>query len=210
MRPLIRTVRLVAVALALGTAGSCTAAPAWAAEPRKSGAAAPEGIDVRDPDLRLSPGKTLAEPRVLPVRVKVRDIRQVVEDEKSAERREDTNAEVRFALPAAVLFGEDSSRLSGGAQARIAAIAREIKDQKATTVHVFGFTDDQGSAAHGDVLSKQRADAVRDVLDDELPGSSITFDVRGFGERHPAQSNASEEGRARNRRVEVSFPHQGA
>ncbi|MEU0072185.1 OmpA family protein [Streptomyces sp. NPDC006332] len=162
-------------------------------------ASAPVNVDANDPDLKLPEGGTLAEPKVL-------DIKQVVEDQSGDERREDTNADVKFALQAEVLFGKDSAKLGAEAKARISSIAEEIKTQNATRVRVFGFTDDLGSAAHGDVLSKRRANAVQDVLDQELNDPNVTFEVRGYGEQYPISSNATESGRKKNRRVEVSFP----
>ncbi|MFB9464234.1 OmpA family protein [Streptomyces cinereospinus] len=162
-------------------------------------ASAPVEVDPNDPDLKIPEGATLAEPKVL-------DIKQVVEDQSGEERREDTNADVKFALQAEVLFGKDSARLSSAAQARILAIAEEIKTQNATKIRVFGFTDDLGSSAHGDALSRRRANAVHDVLDSELNDPNVTFEVRGYGEQYPIADNSSESGRKKNRRVEVSFP----
>jgi outer membrane protein OmpA-like peptidoglycan-associated protein len=162
-------------------------------------ASAPVSVDANDPDLKLPEGATLAEPKVL-------DIKQVVEDQSGDERREDTNADVKFALQAEVLFGKDSAKLSAEARARISSIADEIKTQNATKIRVFGFTDNLGSSAHGDVLSKQRANAVEGVLDQELNDPNIVFEVRGYGEQYPISSNATESGRKKNRRVEVSFP----
>ncbi|GGW31702.1 hypothetical protein GCM10010503_04290 [Streptomyces lucensis JCM 4490] len=165
-------------------------------------AAAPVKVDPTDPDLKLPEGATLAQAKVL-------DIKSVVEDQSGDERREDTNADVTFALQAEVLFGKDSAKLGAEAKARIASIATEIKKQNATRVRVFGFTDDLGSSGHGDVLSKQRANAVQAVLDQDLNDPDITFDVRGYGERYPIADNSSEEGRRKNRRVEVTFPRTG-
>ncbi|MFH8660050.1 OmpA family protein [Streptomyces afghaniensis] len=162
-------------------------------------ASAPVEVDGNDPDLKLVDGATLAEAKVL-------DIKTVIEDEAGEERREDTNTDVKFALQAEVLFGKDSAKLSSQAKARIAAIAEEIKAQNATKVRVFGFTDNLGSSAHGDVLSRQRASAVHGVLDDELGDSNITYEVRGYGEQYPIADNSTEAGRKKNRRVEVSFP----
>jgi outer membrane protein OmpA-like peptidoglycan-associated protein len=162
-------------------------------------ATAPVELDPNDPDLKVPDGATLAEPKVL-------DIKQVVEDQSGDERREDTNADVKFALQAEVLFSKDSAKLSGEAKSRISAIAEEIKTQNATKIRVFGFTDNLGSSAHGDVLSKQRADAVQNVLDQELNDSNVTYEVRGYGEQYPIADNSTEAGRKKNRRVEVSFP----
>ncbi|MET7680319.1 OmpA family protein [Streptomyces sp. NPDC005423] len=165
-------------------------------------ASAPVKVDPTDPDLKLPEGATLADPKVL-------DIKSVVEDQGGEERREDTNSDVTFALQAEVLFGKDSAKLGAAAKSRIDAIAAEIKKQKATQVRVFGFTDDLGSSAHGDVLSKQRADAVQAVLDSDLNDPAITFEVRGYGEQYPIADNSTEAGRKKNRRVEVTFPRPG-
>ncbi|WP_411082120.1 OmpA family protein [Streptomyces sp. cmx-18-6] len=158
----------------------------------------PVPIDGQDPDLKMPEGGTLAPSRVL-------DIVQVVEDLGGEERREDSNADIKLALQAEVLFGKNSAKLGPEANARIAAIADEIKKQNTTKVRVFGFTDDLGSSAHGDVLSKKRADAVHRVLSKQL-GPSITYEIRGYGEQYPIASNSDEEGRKKNRRVEISFP----
>ncbi|MFI6058523.1 OmpA family protein [Streptomyces sp. NPDC051286] len=162
----------------------------------------PVEVDSNDPDLKMPEGGTLAPAKVL-------DIIQVVEDQGGEERREDSNASIKFALQAEVLFGKDSAKLSAAAKSRIAAVAAEIKKQNATKVRVFGFTDNLGSSAHGDVLSKQRADAVHGVLVQSL-GSTITFEIRGYGEQYPIADNSTEEGRKKNRRVEVSFPRGSA
>jgi outer membrane protein OmpA-like peptidoglycan-associated protein len=136
---------------------------------------------------------------------KVLDIKQVIESEGGDERREDTNADIKFALQAEVLFGKDSAKLNPDAVSRIQAIADEIKAQGATNVRVFGFTDNLGSYAHGKTLSKKRADAVHNELSKTL-GPDVTFEVRGYSEDYPIADNSSEEGRKKNRRVEVSFP----
>ena len=162
-------------------------------------ASAPVKIDPTDPDLKLPEGATLAAPKVL-------DIKSVVEDQSGDERREDTNADVTFALQAEVLFSKDSAKLSAESKGRIATIAEEIKKQNATQVRVFGFTDNLGSSAHGDVLSRQRANAVQAVLDQDLNDPNVVFEVRGYGEQYPIADNSTEEGRRKNRRVEVSFP----
>ncbi|WP_327353749.1 OmpA family protein [Streptomyces sp. NBC_01304] len=158
----------------------------------------PPTVDPDAPGLKLADGATLAPARVL-------DIKSVVEDLGGEERREETNSDMKFALQAEVLFGKDSSKLNPDALGRIKAIADEIEAQKATKIRVFGFTDNLGSYGHGKTLSKKRADAVHDELAKDL-GSEITFEVRGYSEDYPIASNSTEEGRKKNRRVEVSFP----
>ncbi|GAA0487368.1 OmpA family protein [Streptomyces olivaceiscleroticus] len=156
-------------------------------------------VDVNDPDLKLPEGKSLAAPKVL-------DIKTVVGDERGTEQREDSNSDVKFQLQAEVLFGKDSAKLSDVANDRIRQIAAEIRKQQATQVTVAGFTDDLGSSEHGLKLSKERADAVQQQLNEELDGGAVTFEIRGYGEDAPVASNDTENGRKKNRRVEVSFP----
>jgi outer membrane protein OmpA-like peptidoglycan-associated protein len=181
------------------------AGPAFSEPPDNFGNAAndsrPNRIDPQAAGLKLADGAKLAPSKVL-------DIKFVSEDLGGVERREDSTAKTKFTLQTEVLFPEDSSQLDDSAQARISDIATEIDSQRATEINVFGFTDDQGSYEHGKKLSKKRADAVQQALAEEL-NSTVTFNVRGYSEDYPIADNKSEEGRKKNRRVEVSFPRQG-
>ncbi|AIA05647.1 OmpA family protein [Streptomyces noursei] len=162
---------------------------------------APVHIDATNPNLRMVQGAKLAPPKVL-------NIKSIVESDDGSESRQDTNDNITFALQAEVLFSKDSAELSTDALARISAIADEVRQRHATNLRVFGFTDNLGSAAHGLVLSKQRANAVQRELAVDL-GSSVTFQIRGYGEQYPIADNSTEAGRRKNRRVEVSFPRSG-
>ncbi|MBB1256309.1 OmpA family protein [Streptomyces sp. OF3] len=121
------------------------------------------------------------------------------------ERREESNEKTKFTLQAEVLFDKNSSKLNAKANARIADIAAEINKQKASKVSVYGFTDNLGSYENGVRLSQERAEAVHKVLVKTLNDASLRFDIRGYSEDYPIASNATEEGRAQNRRVEISF-----
>ncbi|MFG2450618.1 OmpA family protein [Streptomyces sp. NPDC048512] len=199
------TFTALAVLVTLGLPGPAHADDDPSAPPGSVTTSPPPDVDANSPGLKLADGATLAAAKVL-------DIKSVVEDLGGEERREDTNADVTFALQAEVLFPKDSSKLNPDAQSRIQAIADEIKAQKATTVRVFGFTDNLGSYAHGLTLSKNRAEQVHDRLAAALGSSDtdITFEVRGYSEDYPIADNTSEQGRRKNRRVEVSFPRGSA
>ncbi|MFF7811923.1 OmpA family protein [Streptomyces roseolus] len=192
-----RVAALVVVAMVgwSGTAGSV----AYADDPPGSTSTSPPpAIDTNSPNLMLPDGATLAPAKVL-------DIKQIVEEEGGEQRREDTNVDVTFALQAEVLFPKDSAKLSPAAAARIRAIAAEVRTQGSGKVRVFGFTDNLGTYEHGLKLSKERAVAVQQVLARELdPGTS--YEIRGYSEDYPIADNGTEEGRKKNRRVEVSFP----
>ncbi|MFF5445286.1 OmpA family protein [Streptomyces sp. NPDC012888] len=165
----------------------------------EASSAAPVQIDSNSPGLKMPQGGILAAPKVL-------DIAEVVEDLGGEERRQETNQNVMMALQAEVLFPEDSDVLNAQAAARIQAIGQEINQSKATQVRVFGFTDDQGSYEHGKVLSKKRADAVQRELAKTVTNPAVTFDIRGYSEDYPIADNKTEEGRKKNRRVEITFP----
>ncbi|MFF1453228.1 OmpA family protein [Streptomyces sp. NPDC058274] len=197
------TLTAFAVLVTLGLPG-----PAYAddedpsAPPGSVTTSPPPEVDATSPGLKLADGATLAPAKVL-------DIKSVVEDLGGEERRVDTNENVTFALQAEVLFPKDSSKLNPEARSRIQAIAEEIGAQNASNVRVFGFTDNLGSYAHGLTLSKKRAEAVHDQLAANL-GGDVTFEVRGYSEDYPIADNTSEQGRRKNRRVEVSFPRSGS
>ncbi|MFD7161926.1 OmpA family protein [Streptomyces violascens] len=191
----------IAAALVLTAGGTTAYADETPSSPPLPGTEATSDpsmkVDSTSPNLKLPEGGTLAAPKVL-------DIKSIVEDQGGEERRSDTNTSVTFALQAEVLFAMDSAALSTDANDRIQGIAGEIKKQKATNVRVFGFTDNLGTHEHGVVLSKQRADAVQKALSLSL-GPDVTFEIRGYAEDYPISDNSTEDGRKKNRRVEVSF-----
>ncbi|AEW96245.1 hypothetical protein SCATT_38740 [Streptantibioticus cattleyicolor NRRL 8057 = DSM 46488] len=188
----------VPLAVAAALLCCCAAAPA---PPSPAGTPPPPvRVDPRAPGLRLTPGATLAPPKVL-------DVKTVVEDSNGDERRADTSVAVTFSLQTEVVFDKDSASLGPRASARIQAVADEITRQNAKTVRVFGFTDDLGTHEHGLELSKRRAEAVYALLARDLaPDPGLTFEVRGYAEQYPVADNATEDGRRKNRRVEITFP----
>ncbi|MET9493381.1 OmpA family protein [Streptomyces sp. NPDC006552] len=201
-RPLTAAAMCTAAAAVLLSAGPAQAdGPTPSAPPGSTTSSPPPRVDANSPGLKLADGATLAPAKVL-------DIKSVVEDLSGDERRSDTNEDITFALQAEVLFAKDSARLNPDAHSRIQAIADEINTQKAGAVRVFGFTDNLGSYAHGLTLSKKRAEAVHDELSTALgaKAGNLTFQVRGYSEDYPIADNATETGRKKNRRVEVSFP----
>ncbi|MGW8761747.1 OmpA family protein [Streptomyces sp. NPDC055815] len=192
--------RLAAFVLVCVALGPLVGPVAYADDgPGPAGTSSPAPvIDPTSPGLMLPDGATLAPAKVL-------DIKQIVEEDGGQQRRQDTNVDVTFALQAEVLFPKNSAKLSPDATARIAAIAAEINKMGSGRVRVFGFTDNLGTYEHGLKLSKERAVAVQQVLARALdPGTS--FDIRGYSEDYPIADNRTEEGRKKNRRVEISFP----
>ena len=69
---------------------------------------------------------------------------------------------------------------------------------------LFGFTDDNGKEENNMKLSRRRAEAVAGYLFDKFKLGPDRVISLWYGEANPVGSNATEEGRAKNRRVEIS------
>jgi outer membrane protein OmpA-like peptidoglycan-associated protein len=105
-------------------------------------------------------------------------------------------------LSGGVLFRSAESTLLSSAQVKLDQVAKALLDVRARNLIVEGHTDSQGSTSYNQGLSQRRADAVRDYLVQRgYPADRIQ--ARGMGKSHPIADNASPEGRANNRRVEI-------
>jgi len=78
-----------------------------------------------------------------------------------------------------------------------------MRDQPNLRLRVVGHTDDQGGAALNQTLSQHRAERVRQAIISRYGVDSARLTAVGMGSRQPVASNATEEGRAQNRRVEL-------
>jgi outer membrane protein OmpA-like peptidoglycan-associated protein len=106
-------------------------------------------------------------------------------------------------LSGSVLFTSGSSQLLAAAQLKLNDVADALtKQDPESRIVVEGYTDSQGTAASNQDLSERRAQAVRDYLVSRgIAGDRVTG--QGFGPTRPIADNASAEGRANNRRVEI-------
>jgi OOP family OmpA-OmpF porin len=101
-----------------------------------------------------------------------------------------------------VNFDFDKSDLRPETPEVLDSAATTIKQWGDTKVEVAGHTDSVGTEEYNLELSQRRAEAVRAYLvDKEVPADRLT--AKGYGESMPEADNATEEGRARNRRVEL-------
>jgi outer membrane protein OmpA-like peptidoglycan-associated protein len=88
------------------------------------------------------------------------------------------------------------------AQVKLDQVANALLAVRARNLIVEGHTDSQGSESYNQGLSQRRANAVRDYLVQRgYPSDRIQS--YGKGEGSPIANNASPEGRANNRRVEI-------
>lgn len=107
-------------------------------------------------------------------------------------------------MSASALFDHDKSTLKEEGKAALHSLDESIKARGATVVdiNVIGHTDSDGSEEYNMALSIRRAEAVRDYMVSEGVDAAI-IDVSGEGESNPIASNATREGRAENRRVDI-------
>jgi len=77
---------------------------------------------------------------------------------------------------------------------------REFPDQSVT---ITGHTDSRGDEDYNQELSQRRAEAVRDYLLANMSLSAALVTAKGYGESQPIASNDTDEGRAKNRRIDV-------
>jgi len=105
-------------------------------------------------------------------------------------------------LSGSVLFASDKSSLLPAARDRLNQVADALLATKERNLTVEGHTDSQGSSSYNQELSQRRADAVRSyIISRGYPSNLIQ--AHGIGKDRPVADNASAEGRANNRRVEI-------
>jgi outer membrane protein OmpA-like peptidoglycan-associated protein len=106
-------------------------------------------------------------------------------------------------LSGSILFVTNKSDLLPTAQVKLNQVAEALASQDSESkIVVDGYTDSQGAAAYNQDLSQRRAQSVRDYLVTRgIAPDRIT--AQGFGMNSPIADNATAEGRANNRRVEI-------
>ena len=118
---------------------------------------------------------------------------------------------VKISFDSGILFKTGKSDLTASSKTTLQQLATVLKDNSDCDVAIQGYTDNQGwknstaeqSAQKNQELSLDRASAVSEyLLKLAVPATQIKS-VEGFGEASPVASNATEAGRAQNRRVEV-------
>lgn len=110
--------------------------------------------------------------------------------------------QIKLVMPENVTFATGSAALSPNAQQALATAAQTLVQYPDTTLTINGHTDNTGSDAINEPLSQQRAQSVAYYLQSRGV-SSARLTTFGYGSRMPVASNATLEGRAQNRRVEI-------
>ncbi|MFO1407714.1 MAG: OmpA family protein [Steroidobacteraceae bacterium] len=107
-------------------------------------------------------------------------------------------------MPGNVTFAFDSSKLNPQFDAVLDKLATTLVEYNQTVIQIAGHTDSTGSHAYNMKLSLARADSVKAYLVGRgVPAARLV--TLGAGPDYPIASNATEEGRAENRRVEITI-----
>jgi OOP family OmpA-OmpF porin len=107
-----------------------------------------------------------------------------------------------------VKFDFDKSKVKEESYGDIKNLADFMNQYPQTNTTVEGHTDSVGTDAYNQKLSERRANAVREVLVDQYGVGSERVGSVGYGESRPVADNATEAGRAVNRRVEAEVEAQ--
>ncbi|WP_038616863.1 OmpA family protein [Pseudomonas alkylphenolica] len=103
-----------------------------------------------------------------------------------------------------VLFDTGRAELKNSANRTVLKLVQFLQLNPKRVVRIEGYTDSTGAAEDNLKLSRDRAQAVADMLVD-LGVDEKRIQVEGYGDQYPVEANASERGRAQNRRVEIVF-----
>ena len=105
-------------------------------------------------------------------------------------------------MPSNITFATDSASVNSAFHPTLNSVALVLERYNRTLVDVYGHTDSTGDDNYNLKLSEDRALAVASYLN----GQGVDprrFSIIGYGERQPIASNATPDGRAANRRVEI-------
>jgi outer membrane protein OmpA-like peptidoglycan-associated protein len=109
---------------------------------------------------------------------------------------------IQVTFGSGILFDVDKYDLRADARTEIAQMAAILSKYPDTNVRIEGHTDADGSEAHNQTLSENRASAVKALLS-EHGVATERMKSFGFGETRPVASNETADGKQANRRVEV-------
>lgn len=107
-------------------------------------------------------------------------------------------------MPSGITFAFNDASVQPQFRPTLDEVASILSQYPKTYIDVYGHTDSDGSDAYNQTLSERRAQSVAGYLTSHGV-QSARIATRGFGETQPIASNATEEGKAANRRVEIKI-----
>jgi len=110
--------------------------------------------------------------------------------------------QLKLDIPSDISFATGRADIEPNLRTVLDRFAQSLRANPGTEVRIIGHTDSTGSDAVNDPLSVARASSTRNYLTDRGVDPA-RIQVAGRGSHEPIASNATAEGRARNRRVEI-------
>ena len=107
-------------------------------------------------------------------------------------------------LDSGVLFDIDKYDIRPEAQETLNQLAKLLTEAGITAFEIDGHTDSNADDAYNQMLSENRANAVKEYL--KAQGVTAEITTQGYGESRPVATNETAEGRQQNRRVEIIIP----
>lgn len=112
--------------------------------------------------------------------------------------------DLKLIMPGNITFASNSADISSSFYPTLNSLVLVFKEFDKNGVNIVGHTDSTGSQALNQSLSQRRAQSVADYLSGNgVPAQRIS--AYGAGSSQPIASNASDAGRAQNRRVEINL-----
>ncbi|MBR3765615.1 MAG: OmpA family protein [Muribaculaceae bacterium] len=133
-----------------------------------------------------------------------KELEQQLADAAKVEEVTDVNGfqGIKVTFEGGILFPTNGTTLSSSAKTNLAKFASSLKDNPDTDIQVYGFTDNTGSMAANEKVSTGRAQSVQKYLvSNGVAANRLT--AKGLPMDYYIADNATAEGRAQNRRVEI-------
>ena len=102
-------------------------------------------------------------------------------------------------------YGVNQYKLTTANENALQPMMKRLTRYPSAKIVVTGYTSNTGTAAYNQTLSEKRAHAVASELAKYVVNPAQVT-AQGMGEQHPITTNATAEGRAQNRRVEITSP----
>lgn len=112
--------------------------------------------------------------------------------------------DIRLIMPGDITFENDRADIKSDFYSTMNSVAIVLKKFNKTNVRIAGYASSTGNAMHNQELSESRARSVANYLGGQGIDQNRIMAV-GYGARFPVASNATLEGQARNRRVEITI-----
>ncbi|TXH99291.1 MAG: OmpA family protein [Pseudomonas sp.] len=111
---------------------------------------------------------------------------------------------IQLIMPGNITFATDSADIASSFYSPLNNLASSFRQYNQNSIEIVGHTDSTGNHAYNVGLSQRRAQSVANYLMAQGVDSS-RLSTRGMGPDQPVASNATADGRAQNRRVEVTL-----